>query len=501
MPLSNFKKKIKKKKKIVQYFGLLLIISSVSGCSDDILEEVTKGVVSDGTFWTSKAEAEMGIRAAYYKAGASFNGAYGVWQYVIEDIGVDYGVGGWFASSQYSNYSDWSSTSPDFIDWGIWNYMWRMIYDTNRILDQVPSIDMDDSSKSRILGEAYGLRALGYFTMLNWFGPMAEVTSSLEARNQIPRGTRDTNFTLIEGDLLAAIEGLPTKSELITMGEAEYGRLSKGAVQGLLVKVYLEQGKWGEASNLALEIINSNEYQLEPNYLDIFSLANEGFVNKEVLWPLAFVTPIDSDPQQSQVLQVFLFKAPEITSFNHFNNWGGTIRATNDFYNSFEPGDARKEGLFYSAIGATYINDPVMLVKYPADPASAGIRNGNDYPFIRYADILLMRAEALNNMGNVSEAVVELNKVRLRAKLPALNAANFGENTLRDHILNERRWELYFEGHGKRDMKRMNVEKLIEYIKTVSSDWQTKGAERYLLLPIPVNARNSNPLLGQNPGF
>lgn len=488
-------------KNIIKILSLFFLVSTIISCSDDALQEVSRGVITDGSFWTSENEAEMGIRAAYYKAGTSFNGAYGVWQYIIDDVGTDIGVGGWFASNQYSNYSNWSATTPDFTDWGIWKHMWVMIYNTNRVLDEVPAIDMDESAKERILGEAYGLRALAYFTMLNWFGPMAEITSSTDSRIEIPRGTLKSNYALIDADLLKAIEYLPLKSELVAMGEPEYGRLSKGAVQGLLVKSYIEQGKWLEADNLANEIIISQEYDLEPNYLDIFSFAKEGFDNKEVLWPMAFITPTDSNPQQSQVLQVYLYKATEITSFSNFNNWGGTVSSTTDFYNSFEAGDLRREGLFYSALDASSKDNPVMLVKYPADPASTGSRNGNDYPVVRYADILLMKAEALNNMGDVSGAITEINKVRLRAGLLELKSVDFNRATLHDQILNERKWELYFEGHAKRDMKRMNEDLLIDYIESVSSDWETTGAERYLLLPIPNSALIANPLLTQNPGF
>ena len=484
----------------IKLSGLFLITFIALSCSEDALEEISRGVVTDESFWTTQAEAEMGIRTVYYNAGASFTGAYGVWQYIVEDVGTDVGVGGWFASDQYSNYSNWSSTTPDFADWAVWRPMWDMIYSANKVLDEVPNINMDQTIKERILGEAHGLRALAYFTMLNWYGPMAEVITSNDFRTEIPRGTITSNYTLIEADLAEAIQFLPLKSELVDKGELEYGRLTKGAVQGLLVKSYIEQSKWSEAANLALEIINSGEYGLEAVYLDIFSLKNEGFLNREVLWPMAFVTPQDANPQQSQVLQVYLHKASEITSFANFNDWG-TIRATEVFYNSFELGDTRREGLFYSTNSAESIGDPIMLVKYPADPASEGSKNGNDYPFLRYADILLMRAEALNNMGNISGAIIEINKVRLRANLPSLNADGFTQSTLNEHILNERRWELYFEGHGKRDLKRMNVDRLLAYIKTVSSDWESKTAERYLLLPIPNSALLANPALVQNSGF
>jgi hypothetical protein len=112
-----------------------------------------------------------------------------------------------------------------------------------------------------------------------------------------------------------------------------------------------------------------------------------------------------------------------------------------------------------------------------------------------------MRAEALANLNNLEGAVNEINKVRNRAGLSDLNAVNFTPTSLLSHIYMERKWELYFEGHAKRDMIRMDYEGMLDYIKSVSEDWETFTAERYLLLPIPANALASNPGLYQNPGF
>ncbi|MGB2128631.1 MAG: RagB/SusD family nutrient uptake outer membrane protein [Flavicella sp.] len=488
-------------RKILTYIKFFLFTMLFICCDASTLDEVPKGVVSEEVFFNAKENAEMALRGAYYKVGSSFNG-YGIWQYVIEDLGVDYGVGGWFDSFPYSSYSDWSATNPDFIDWGLWGNFWDLIFQNNRLLERIPAIQMDTTSKDRILGEAYGLRALAYFSLLNWFGPVAEITSASEKRLEIPRGTLASNYRLIETDLTNAIALLPTKSAMITMDETEYGRLSKGAVQGLLVKVYLEQHKWSAAASLALEIIESNEYALEANYLDVFSMENEGYSNTELLWTIPFTSPSMAEPQQSQLLQVYLFKAPEISSYNHFNQWGGTIRITSAFYESFEQGDLRKNGLFYSNTAAFYgVDNPVMLLKYPADKNATGSRNGNDFPFIRYADILLMRAEALNNLGNQSDAIVEINKVRTRAGLPPLDETQYDQEALASQIVQERRWEFYFEGHGKRDLKRMHPELLKDHIKSVSSDWETKGVESYFILPIPANAIRANPLLEQNPGF
>ncbi len=183
----------------------------------------------------------------------------------------------------------------------------------------------------------------------------------------------------------------------------------------------------------------------------------------------------------ANVLQVYIWRAPENTDYSKYYDWNGEIRATTGFYNSFEAGDLRRRLLFASSDA---IDNPIMMIKYPPDPATEGAMSGTDYPFIRLADILLTRAEALAHLEDLEGAVKEINKVRARAGLTGLDYTNFTSVSLLNHILNERRWELYFEGHNKRDMIRMDREGLLEYIKSQSADWETYSAERYLLLPL-----------------
>ncbi len=265
----------------------------------------------------------------------------------------------------------------------------------------------------------------------------------------------------------------------------------------LLARAYLQQGKWQECADVTLEVISSGEYSLEPVYINIFTLENEGFRNREVIWVLPFVAGT-SPLVPGCPLQPYIWKASEIPDYSNYYDWDGDIRVTLSFYNSFESGDKRREGLFSST---DEIADPIMLIKYPADPATDGRYSGTDFPVVRYADILLMRAEALAQLGDLAGAVQEINKVRARAGLQSLDPDNYTSASLLMRILNERRWEFYFEGHAKRDMIRLDYDRMIAYIKSQSDDWETVTAERYLLLPLPSIALAANPGLTQNPGF
>ena len=483
------------KMKNLSMIALLLMLVVLTGC-EDVLEEKIYGQISESSYWNTEQDAVAGIKAAYASTRGGWQGL-SFWQFCVEDMGTDIATGGYFATLDYQAYTGWSGTTPDFVDWGIWFDFWKSLNYANTVLDKVPDMDIDEDVKNRVTGEAHTIRAMVYFKMVNWFGGMPEVTTTQETPLEIPRQTVESNYQLIESDLAKAIQYLPLKSELVSMGETDYGRLTRGAAQALLARAYLQQGKWQECATAAQEVINSQEYSLEPNYLDIFSLANEGYQNQEVIWVLPFIAGT-SPVVDANVLQVYLWRAPEITGYDIYYDWNGDIRVTLNFFNSFESGDLRRQGLFSSADATA---DPIMLLKWPPDPATEGFNSGTDYPFIRLADVILMRAEALANLDNLDAAVVEVNRIRSRAGLNDINAANFNQKTLLTHIYNERRWELYFEGHAKRDMIRMNYEGMINYIKSQSADWETVTAERYLLLPIPSNALASNPGLTQNPGF
>lgn len=477
-------------------FILALVSLFLLNNCEKVLREDVYGQISNEDFWQTEEDAVAGIKSAYSETRGGWQGL-SIWQFVVEDMGTNVGTGGYFSTYDYSNYTDWSGTNPDFPGWGIWPAFWQSINYANTVLDKVPDMNIDEAVKNRILGEAHGIRAMVYFHLVNWFGGVPEITTSEEVPLELPRQSVESNYLLIENDLMFAIENLPAKSELINIGETDYGRLSKQAAQALLARAYLQLGRWSDCNDLCDLVINSGEYALEENYLNIFNLSNEGYNNSEVIWVMPFITGI-SPVVDGLVLQVYIYRAAENSDFANYYDWSGDIRSTTSFYESFEDGDIRREGLFRSNDGTT---DPIMLLKYPPDPSTDGRYSGNDYPFIRYADILLMKAEALTQLNDLENAVIEINKVRNRAGLNEINAGDFTQESLLTHILNERKWEFYFEGHAKRDMTRLDYDGMLEHIKAQSSDWETYTAERYLLLPLPTGALAANPALEQNPGF
>lgn len=480
-----------------KYLSLILILLVSFSC-ENLVEEKVFGTISDDIFWNTEEDIRAGTSSAYTQLGTSFR-AFSLWQYAIEDLSTDYGAGGYRDTYPFSRYTGWSATQPQAMDWGIWRFLWISISLSNKVIEEAPGVNIEAEIKNQYLGEAKAIRSLVYYYLVNWFGGVPIITSTTDTRTSIPRKTIEDTYGFIENDLIDAIKLLKPKSELRKITD-EYGRVTRGGAQALLAKVYLQQKKWKKASEICQQMISSGEYQLESNYANIFKLNNEGFQNQEVIWPLAFIGVGPQGRVNGHVLFPYLFRPSEFDPYSKYNDWGGDMSVANDFFESFDPNDERRKLLVKEAVveGNPTTFDQAIVMKYEPDPKTDGAMSENDWIIFRYADILLMAAEAQNELGNTQVAVDLVNQVRSRANVPALTGSDFNKNTLRDHIFMERKWELYYEGKGRQDMARQGT--LLEHIISVSLD-AGSNPKRYLLLPIPNSALSQNPGLKQNPGY
>lgn len=187
-----------------------------------------------------------------------------------------------------------------------------------------------------------------------------------------------------------------------------------------------------------------------------------------------------------------------------WSNFASQYRLYDEFYNSFEEGDTRRQRIitkYFNSKGeeVNLLNTPdnTRAMKFPPDPATQGVFHGNDFPQVRYADILLARAEALNELNGPNQESIDLiNAIRNRAELADITLGDYpSKDALRFHILDERRWEFWSEGKRRRDMLRMGV-----YI----SNAQARGKdaqEKHKLFPIPQAEIDANKQIQQNPGY
>lgn len=470
------------------------VIISLAFTACDLNEKIY-GTIDDSSFWKTEKDFREGLNYAYGTLNTPYNG-FSIWQYVIEDGGADYNASG-APYGDFYNYTNWSSTNPDGIDWGIYQYFWKEISYINTTLDKIQDASIDEGAKTRYISEGRCLRAFLYFTLVQWFKEVPLITSSQVMDYTIPQESPETIYAFIEKEFAECQDGLLSKPEMQAAGEQAYTHLTRGAAQALLARTYLVQKKYDECFQACKALITDTErygtYSLMSNYKQMFR--TKGFDNSEVLWALAA-----DGINNVSLLQVYLYKPWDVenptvkrdTSYDIYYNWNGSIGVSPDFYNSFEVGDSRLECLLYEP---QCDKERVMVTKYPAE-TSDKILSSNDTPIIRWADVLLMYAESalLKSSPDTDTALEQLKEVRKRAGLSPISSGLSPEE-LKWKIYEERRHELFMEGCGKRDMLRFGT--LRDHILSISTD-AGNDPERYYYLPIPRTALTANPALHQN---
>lgn len=383
-----------------------------------------------------------------------------------------------------------------------WNSSYIGINRANAVLDRVPAVDMNENMKSRILGEARFIRALMFFNLVRAFGdvPIREKeTTDLNISWQ--REPSAEVYELIISDLELAKAALPENYPA-----SEAGRATKGAAQALLAKVYItmageplnDESKWALAVTELEAIINSGTYALFENYGDIFDVSLQN--GMEHIFSIQF--------KKGGFNEGSLYN----TFWSPRGNGGLTplsgledIMAVPEFYETFRDDDIRKEITFLTQ----YVNPSTGdTVRYPSsalsvpacwkyfDPNGTGWRdNDNNWLLLRYADVLLMYAEALNevNNGPTEQAYEAINLVRERAGLEGLSGMD--EQTFRQAVYQERSWELSYEGHRWYDLVRQG--RFVEVMSAYGFD----PDPRYTLFPIPIDQIILNPDIRQNNGY
>jgi hypothetical protein len=370
-------------------------------------------------------------------------------------------------------------------------------------MTRIAASPVEDTIRNRYVAEIRALRAFFVYDVYRLYGPMPLITDPDKALNPNPdyhpkRPSADSVETFIATELRTAADALPIQ-------QAQWGRVTKGAALHYLLKFYMHKKDWQNALNTANEIINLNYYKLEPNYANIFSAQNKG--NKEVIFAVTGV------PQENYGNHCYVNIIPgdlQAPAGNSVDGWNGH-RMPWTFYDGFDPADKRK-ALIWSKY-RTKSGDSIdlratgdigaMPLKYGIDPQGFGIWAGNDKILDRYAEVLLFKAEALNELnGPTQEAIDLVNNIRQRdfdnyaGSSHELLLADFpSKDTFRAYLLKERGWEFWYEGKRREDLLRMG-----DYLATGqqnASDFTDKNK----LFPVPTSAIIENYNLEQNPGY
>lgn len=372
----------------------------------------------------------------------------------------------------------------------LWETHYSSIRDANVVLDNLEGHNFSSEFISLKTAEAKFLRGWSYSELYNLFGRLPLYTSSSDNPLQA-RATDEETKAQIESDLLGALSGLPIDNA--------FGKATKGATRGILCKYYLNTRQWQKAADMANDIINMGKYALQANYSDVFALNNEG--NNEMLWAL---TKNSGNANTANAVQALTFPPAYPRPYPNNAAFAARTYLFDSFVNSFNLNDTRRKSIVTDwklADGTPQAGlgiDQSFPNKYPWDPTSLGALAGNDVPIVRYADVLLSRAEALNEISGPTQEVINLiNQVRTRAKITSLSLAGFSKASLRDAIIQERGWEFFYEFKSREDLLRHDL-----FISRAQA--RGKNAKSFhVLYPIPQVEIDANELLkdDQNPGY
>jgi hypothetical protein len=514
-------------KKVAVCAAALLL--SLPACE---LEEEVYSLYTPETFYANEA-AVLSSLSGVYRNFAQITGMgaeYRAMELPADQVVVHAKIQGWWGNDDIWSMMEHTWTADHNYLRDTWNTLFRTVGQANALIDALDASGLENVSGAR--AELKALRAYAYFFLLDLYGNVPIFTAPKVDPNNLPdQNTRTEVVNFVVAELKEAAEQLPTQAE---GGANYYGRLTREAVYAILATVYLNAEvytgtpHYDEVITYTDLVINSGAYSLLPNYFDNFKHDNEG--NAEFIFGGIYTPNIPGGIGQPLVQKVLpgisggLFGLP-YTPQNGFGTrpsvaalyeeedvrrsmfllpgelkdprTGETVMVERIVPDNnsvlYKPGESTTGPVPYVIIPATGIRNQPMnagekWIKWGLDPNTNGGNASNDIAFIRYADVLLMKAEALARKGDVGSALPLVNEIRERSKATPLMSVTL------DDILDERGRELAFEMSRRRD--------LIRFGKFTQA-WEFKEASEAFrtLFPIPRAAIDANPKLQQNPGY
>lgn len=501
---------MKSKYILLNLFTATLLVMLISGCKKE-LEYVPESYLSPEQVYSDEAGSIAGITGIYRQFQQLKKSELGL----IGNIGTDEGKtsgfvptwgGYWLQLSSVSSYDKTQLSPQNDVLFYFWQKVYQAIGNANIAIRYIEKGPAGEAVKTRILGEAKFLRAMGYFYLVQLWGdvPMpTEAVDPIADENGYPRTPATDVYKLIISDLQYAQQNLPDKSKM------EKGRANKQAAQALLGKVYLTIKDYPNAKTALDPLMSTTETALMPNYADLFKNDESTENNIESLFEFQYSVESGHTQNFSEILG----------SWNISGNQpggGGQVALPTAYAANIYPlaDSARKNAalrsVYYDGNGNPGLNDwwgdvgKPHLKKYEQKPNQGSNSATRNIYYLRYADALLMYAEVLNELGQTTQALTYLNKVRTRAKISNLETVMGGtpsQQQFRDSMVTERIKELMFEGWRLFDLKRWGL------FETRTKLYNTESTNNiqlpmHLLYPIPYRELIANKAItNQNTGY
>ncbi len=486
--------------------SLTVLLFLATSCGEDFLEQPPRAALTVGSFPTTPEDAFFAVNGAYnsLRAWQLATGGFPILDIMADDVVKGSNPGDGLAISVYENFEHAA-------DEGSLERYYKTVYEairrTNLVINEVPNISMDATLQTRLIAEARFLRGYHYSVLVRSFGAVPKVTDidpPLDlGRTSVEEILRD----LVYPDLEAAAAILPEKSEY---APEDLGRATRGAALGLLARVKLFYGDFQAVEDLTREIIESDEYALVPDFADVFPAQNEH--NEESVFEIS-ARPEDFAEGGNQYANTVAVRGTPNKGWGFGRpayKWIADLEETDD--PRLEPSILRLgeviDGVTISGDGTTpdtiRTNGEITEIEvynqktwHPGTDTRSSF--GHNRRIIRYSDILLMHAEALNENGKTDEALTFLNEVRARARgdnddvLPDIETTN--QDAVRDAIIEERYYEFAFENRRFWDLVR--TDRAAEVLGPLGF---IEGKNE--LLPIPQSEVDiSQGRIEQNPGY
>ncbi|MDR1201144.1 MAG: RagB/SusD family nutrient uptake outer membrane protein [Tannerellaceae bacterium] len=424
-------------------------IAALTGCADNFLELPSKTALSTVIYFQTQSDFEQAINGAYTPLRGLYNGNEGAWamgemrsdnttyKYNPNDRGT---ISGEYIKDFIEESSNSIPLNKYVADYGI-------ISRVNHLLEPIDEVAFDETAKNNIRGQAYFLRALAYFDLVQYFGSVPLHLKPVKTLDEtaLPLSDVEEVYAQIISDARQAAALLPGKT-----GQ-EPGRATSGAAKMLLGNLYIVQKKWAEAEAILKEITG---YSLLPDYSDIYDTNNKN--HSESIFEVQYKE--GTEGFAGWFFYTFLpqpVTAEEVSAITGIPEVARTIEGYNiptpDIMAAYEPGDLRKD----ASVGMLAASgDSCPYIRKYCHPHAQSYNTNDNWPVYRYAETLLFLAEAANEQNKPSEALNYLNQVRNRAGLG--NSLTEGQAAIREAILQERRVELAFENKRWLDLVRSN---------------------------------------------
>ncbi len=492
--------------KTIKYLGLsLLIILTATYCMEDFLQEEVYSELSPTNFYTTQADALAAVSAVYnnYQYFGNELWDVGTRFMVLCEATTDIMICTWYADSEGYTYS---STDNDFLI--LWNHCYNTNNKANIVFAKLPDIEMDEDLRNRLIAETKFLRALNYFNAVRWWGDVPLIPDLIENFSDIEdvsRAAASQVYDQIIQDLQDAIAVLPVSYT----NASDAGRVTQGAAKALLGKVYLTRGMGGNpasanTADLQLAVTEFEDlmaspftYALAEDIRDVFDYTQENtpelghIFSQQYSEGLGFEGTWIAQNMQAMELEAAWWGYPAD------QNWvlGPDGYAHDTIGGTFNPQDNRLLYLFEDYNNYSW---NFWCKKWQYASYQGWAEHPQNFTHLRYADVLLMHSEALNELNAAPDAqvVASINLVRARAGVPVYDPVNWMKETFRDEIQDERNRELWGECHAWFDYVRkgMLVPRMMAHGISFIDD-------HFNLYPLPQQEIENNPNLTQNTGW